>query len=174
MEYIGSSSDCYNNAPLLSNSCNEQWVVKEGYYFWPDSKKHAHFWGDNHYQKCYIIIDYNLNLKQDEIYDLVGNQAHIDEFTEILKIYMEATKLVQSKVYVYQLIEYIRKKVKFPYLAIKVENYPGFRKSEHKLKYSKNKNQSDFLFLNKRIQLCLFKEAKNTITKNEIIHKQKD
>ena len=43
-----------------------------------------------------------------------------------------------------------------------------------KLKYSKNKNQSDFLFLNKRIQLCLFKEAKNTITKNEIIHKQKD
>ena len=172
MKYIGSCDDCFDLAPILSNSQVLQWVLKEGYYFWPKSLDNAHFWGKSHYQGRYIVVDYNLELNEDDIFDLVGDPEHLDDFKEILKAYISITEKTQKDVFVYQVIEHMIFKYPqfFTFLAIKVENLPGFKSSTNKIKFS----NVDSMFLNKRIQICLLKKAENKIIKNEIIYKTEE
>lgn len=172
MRYVGSYTNCFDLAPILSDSGVGQWVLKEGYYFWPKSLDNAHFWGNVHYTKNYIIIDYCLDLNREDIFDLVGDSEHIQDFIEILKAYIDITKKVQKDIFVYEVIEHMAFKYPeiFTFLAIQVEDFPGLKKSENNIKFSNHNT----MFLNKRIQICLLKKAKNKIIKNDIVYKIKE
>jgi len=172
IRYIGSHTHCFNLAPILSDSGVGQWVLKEGYYFWPKSLGNAHFWGTTHYARKYIIIDYDLDLNQEEVFDLVGDPEHIEDFKEILKAYIKITKKAQKDIFVYEVIEHMIFKYPeiFTFLAIQVENLPGLKRNENNIKFSNH----DSMFLNKRIQICLLEKAINKIIKNKIIFKIKE
>ena len=125
----------------------KQWFG-EGYYFWTDSDRFAKNWGN--YSKRFIS-KYCIGFSnQNDVFDLVGNAAHQEEFTEMLNLIIKKSSK-SEEMDISAVFYFFRDKgILSQYKAIK-----GSGNSCHTLGCFINGRQEKLMFVN-RIQLCLF------------------
>lgn len=143
--------------PFLSNDHEKTWLT-QGYYFWTDSDSWAKFWGERAIKKdakgCYAILECAISLDKNELLDLVGNAKHLELFTELIK-HIE-TKSTVSNLTVSTVIKTLRESDFFPFLAVKVADYP-------KEGYKFSASMKEKLATLNRQQMCVFEQAKDRI-----------
>ncbi|MGX2948714.1 hypothetical protein [Frederiksenia canicola] len=148
--------------PIKSKPHN-QWFG-EGYYFWTDSDRFAKSWGS--YEKRFISRFQIGFANQNDVFDLVGNAFHQEEFNEMLKLITEknqnADKMDISSVF-YFLREH---NILSQYKAIK-----GCGNCYSVKGCFINGRKEQLMFVN-RIQLCLFDKNVALTLENVIRHKE--
>lgn len=146
------------NAPY--RCVNNAWLG-EGYYFWDSFIDLAHWWGESHYGGNYIITETGLAIKEDEVFDLVGNTDHIADFAD----YAEA--MIQKKgdeVTVPEVIEHMKRHTRLleSFKAIRADgrlSIARFSPYTNRLKFSLAKGHPQYLDLFPSIQYCLFEKT---------------
>lgn len=170
-----------SSAPFYCNPKRKHWLT-EGYYFWTDSDYFAHKWGEDSYDgnyaimKCLIVIDKALLL------DLVGNvedRLYFEMLTKKFSSYVAKPEVQgrfpadarEKSPTVRAVIAFWRKqrdkladKKIFPYVAIKAQEVP--RSSN--MRFVEGRNER--LLGVTRQQLCLFREAYESIEQKELVH----
>lgn len=88
----GTKHEILSSVPFESNSGNPEWLGK-GYYFWTDVDHYAHIWGriKPRYGN-YVIVKFQLNIKSDELLDLVGDAGALLFFKTLISQYKEHLK----------------------------------------------------------------------------------
>lgn len=152
-----SNEEIKSKVPIKSER-EEQWLG-EGYYFWTDSDRYARTWGT--YSKR-VVSEFNINFStQSEIFDLVGNASHQEEFEgmlrEIVKKNPKLGSMDMSAVFYF----FRDKNVLEQYKAIKACN-------RYKLKGRFLTHRPERLMFPTRIQLCLFEKNVELTLKNII------
>lgn len=162
----GGYSHVRKHIPFLSGNGSNQWLT-QGYYFWTDSPYWAKKWGnDNNKVIGKFIIDL---CTQSELLDLAGNVAHEEEFEALVNMLKkEVSKDEDFEFTVNQAIGFLRKlnahpkySGLFPYKAIKAEDI-RYASSMCFIEPKVGK-QTPRLALRKRIQMCVFEDAKDQI-----------
>lgn len=83
----GTKDEILSKVPFKSNSGNPEWLGK-GYYFWTDIDYHAHAWGQIKPRfGSYVIVKFQLNIKKDDLLDLVGDAGALLLFRELISEY---------------------------------------------------------------------------------------
>lgn len=125
----------------------KQWFG-EGYYFWTDSDRFAKNWGN--YSKRFIS-KYCIGFSnQNDVFDLVGNAAHQEEFTEMLNLIIKKSSK-SEEMDISAVFYFLRNEgILSQYKAIK-----GSGNSYHTLGCFISGRKEKLMFVD-RIQLCLF------------------
>lgn len=89
-----------------------------GYYLWETYINLAHFWGQKNYDS-YIVCKGYLTIDE-SCYDLYNNSNHRLEFEEMCKELVSAGISRWDKMLVAHVIEFLKRKGKFKYKAIRV------------------------------------------------------
>lgn len=131
----------------IKSKPHKQWFG-EGYYFWTDSDRFAKNWGS------YInrfISKYRIEFQdQNDVFDLVGNAAHQEEFTQMLDLIIKKSSK-SEEMDISTVFYFLRDKgILSQYKAIK-----GSGNSFYNLGRFINGKPEKLMFIN-RIQLCLF------------------
>ncbi len=159
-------------APFLSVNNERQWLT-QGYYFWIEDIRFAHFWGKNSVKGDYAIIRSKVKLDDGEYLDLIGSPLHISYFKALISKYLEKVRKELDSRYdptVHEVIAHYRKWAEkqpslFPFKAISCCD-----DSENlKRKFIKPGGR-ERLALNERQQLCLFKGNEDSIHEKELVH----
>ncbi|MBF0752008.1 MULTISPECIES: hypothetical protein [unclassified Pasteurella] len=152
-----SNEEIKSKVPIKSEQ-EGQWLGA-GYYFWTDSYRYARTWGT--YNKR-VVSEFDINFStQKEIFDLVGNASHQEEFENML------TEMVKKNPKLYNMdmsaiFYFFRDKDVFEqYKAIKACN-----RCEFKERFFTNRPER--LMFPTRIQLCLFEKNVELILKDII------
>ena len=147
---------------MATNTKIVQWLGN-GYYFWTDSCKNAHWWGKNRLKSNYCITEYSVDLDGEFLLDMSGNVEHIEYFYELKKFFEK--KCSESDIdnpSISDLIGYFRKFHKeklFKFKAIKI-HHNLYDKS---YKLNMTPNSKEYFQGLPRIQLCVFPEEKECI-----------
>lgn len=83
----GTKDEILSKVPFESNSNNLEWLGK-GYYFWTDVDHYAHIWG--HIKPrfgSYVIVKFQIDIKKDELLDLVGDAGAVLFFKKLMSDY---------------------------------------------------------------------------------------
>ncbi len=155
----GESDEEIKSKVPIKSELEGQWLG-EGYYFWTDSARYAKTWGT--YSKRFVS-EFDINFSaQNEVFDLVGNASHQDEFedmlAEIVKKNPELQDMDMSAVFYFLRDNNIFEQ----YKAIKACN-------RYELKGRFLSNRPERLMFPTRIQLCLFDRNVELILKNVIL-----
>lgn len=80
----GTKDEILGKVPFKSNSGNPEWLGK-GYYFWTDIDHYAHAWGQIKPRLgSYVIVKFQLNIKKDDLLDLVGDAGALQLFRSLV------------------------------------------------------------------------------------------
>lgn len=139
----------------------------------------AKVWGKTHYNNDYYVIKINLDLNQDNCYDLVGNRSHQIHFIKLLEEFAEETGISKlEKWSVNQWIEMIKELKKespeiFPWKmvrAVDLLNHERYSRAQKMIKFIEAKN--NYTIVNPKIVICVFnKEDLNLKSKETTIQK---
>lgn len=163
-------------APFLSNDDHRQWLG-QGYYFWTDSDTFAHRWGVDGYQGNYAITKCKIDIDEHLLLDLVGKVNHQEYFEKLMNAYRNRIKKAKQRngiinpiITIPDVVKSVRvdaakKTVKFPYLAIKIQDKSG--KKTHP--FSERKN-SDVMPAKTRQQMCVFKSGFACIVEKKLVY----
>lgn len=121
----------------------------EGYYFWDANIEWAHGFGRSRYIDNYMIFEAEIVLNN-ETYDLYGNVSHKIEFKELYEALKNHSYFKGQELTVPKLIEYMKRKLDFPYNSIRAADNP---KSQYTLSFGGKLRE--FMYLNERVQICL-------------------
>lgn len=157
-----SDEEIESKVPIKSKQ-NKQWLG-EGYYFWTDSDRFAKTWG--RYSKRFISRFDIIFTHQNDIFDLVGNALHQEEFEEMLAEIVKKDPQLE-KIDISAVFYFLREnEILSQYKAIK-----ACGNSYRLLGYFSSGKKEKLMFVN-RIQLCLFNKDKNVnlILKNIARH----
>jgi len=151
--------------PFLSKDHAKTWLT-QGYYFWTDSPKNAHFWGKKSIKGEYAILKFDICLNADEYLDLVGNAYHIEYFEKLAQMFIEKHK--EKTVTIRNILLYFKKQEEiengaFPFLGIKASDSP-------KESYKFVDEMKEKLFVLRKQQLCVFDKALSKISFSEKIY----
>jgi hypothetical protein len=140
--------------PVFCNN-SDAWLGK-GYYFWDVREDDAKWWGDvslaGQYSICKSTYDYDSH----ELFDLLGNNTHVDEFINHSEIYIKRIEKTGKKttIYVYQVIAFMQKNYPgFKFKAIRACPHPVANKRNN-LEYFFDKKKG-YLFVSQKTQLCV-------------------
>lgn len=157
-----SDAEIKSKVPIKSKPTG-QWFG-EGYYFWTDSSRYAKSWGT--YKKRFISefsIQFN---EQNEIFDLVGNAAHQEEFDDYLKMFIEINQKIKN-LDLSRVFCFLRKEAAFLF-----EQYKAIKgchcSSSYNYPFLPGRNER--ILLPTRIQLCLFEKHEGLELKNIVRH----
>lgn len=136
---------------------NDAWLGR-GYYFWDTDITWAHRWkkSDN---KGYMICEAQL-LIDENTFDLLGNVAHqkrLQECAAILSAHAE------KDVSVYEVVEYLKKHLDFPYNSIRAFDDPN------PVRINYDNKRTEQLTLNKRVQICLIDKTNLILNSFKVI-----
>lgn len=126
-----------------------------GYYFWDTFIELAHWWGKQGYNKNYVICETFYDNNPDDIFDLVGNTAHLME----LKNYVDILKSTYKKKFISVgfVIEHMKKFSSFQYKAIRANAINSASRDEYlksqRLKFTQN--NISYLELIPPFQICI-------------------
>ena len=85
----GTKNEILSKVPFESNSGNPEWLGK-GYYFWTDIDHYAHIWGQIKPRLgSYVIVKFHIDIKKDDLLDLVGDAAALIFFKELISDYRQ-------------------------------------------------------------------------------------
>lgn len=83
----GTQDEILSKVPFKSNSGNPEWLGK-GYYFWTDIDHYAHAWGRIKPRfGSYVIVKFQLDIKKDDLLDLVGDAGALQFFRKLISEY---------------------------------------------------------------------------------------
>lgn len=106
------------NGPILGEY--KPWLGV-GYYFWDGFIDNAHWWGEAHVKKEYMICKAYIEVDDNYLLDLHGNPEHMQFFSKTLQLVER--ELNKTDLTVSQAIAYLRKKSKsFIYKVIRAES----------------------------------------------------
>jgi hypothetical protein len=167
----GGPQKVFEGAPFHSDRNRKQWLT-QGYYFWR-GKSLAKLWGETSYDNNYAILKAELQLTENELFDLSSNTEHIEYFDKQLSRFMNHMRRVLGQRYnptVSACLEYIRSKSKvhkeiFPYIAIM-----AIEEALNSTKHPFVEGRSNVIALNKRVQVCLFEGFEDRIIYGELIY----
>ena len=146
------------NAPY---KCTNRAWLGAGYYFWDTFIELAHWWGETHYHKNYIITKTNCWLAEKEVFDLVGNTDHMRTFTDYGRL-LENKK--DSSVTVPMVIEHMKKHTSFlsQYKAIRAKGEMSISQNSqytYRLNFTNNVYKRQYLDVLPPIQYCVFEKS---------------
>lgn len=112
------------NAPFKSCSKTEgETYLGDGYYFWDNNIEKARWWGKTHYPiEGYNILEYDLNIEDDQFLDLVGSREDLIHFKRLSDKFKEKypqKATISQCICFYRKME-AKKQGTFPYNAIRV------------------------------------------------------
>ncbi len=170
----GGKEHIFNNAPFLSELNERQWLT-QGYYFWTDSIKFAHKWGELSVKGDYAVLKCLVKIERDLLLDLVGSVEDQLYFDKILHLFYQKLKEADPEAKpptVNAVLSFYRKEAEenqdiFPYCAIKAQD----AYSESKVLFTE-RGRGEELPLVTRQQLCLFEFASYCIHNKEVVHPQ--
>lgn len=161
----GGKESVINNAPFLAVHTPFEKDIKkrklqflgQGYYFWDNNFELARIWGKSHCNNDFFIIECEINITENNCFDLVGNRGHqimllstLEKLKEkgYKKDYWEISKC----------IEYLKKLAKynnevFPYEHIRAIDYlkpHGLQQVE----FYFVKGNKHFTILNPKMAIC--------------------
>ena len=150
-----------------ADSKNIQWL-SEGYYFWTDSCRNAHWWGSKRLKEPYCITEYFININSESLLDLSGNTEHMEYLYKLKDFFIDNynkiyTNAEAPKPTISVLVEYFRKFYKdemFGFSAIKIHH--NFYDNGFEPIYM-TANSKEFFNGIPRIQLCVFNESVSCI-----------
>lgn len=127
-ENKGEIKDIELNGAFLSTNIDgnitNQKLLGTGYYFFDNNITMAHAHGKNRYRRKYYIFEAELNLKEDDFLDLVGNRTDMIWIQDVKKRFEPHLKDNQKKLGAF--IEFLKQKNSskefkgiFPYKAIR-------------------------------------------------------
>ncbi len=124
-----------------------------GYYFWEYYIDAAHWWGETHYNKSYMIYESSYDSHSDKYFDLMGNPAHQD-YTK--KAYEILKKRKDEEYTIAEVIEILKRTdPQFDFWAIRA--CPINKKYvDNKLDILFTKERQSYISLPDRIQMCVF------------------
>lgn len=105
------------NGPIKCTS-NDAWLG-HGFYFWDWFIDLAHHWGKTHCGGRYVICRAFCDFLRDEIYDLINNPEHIQEFHDVAEDLIETYKDKDKLITVPFIFEYLKSIDAFSYKAIR-------------------------------------------------------
>ncbi len=166
----GGAKFILSNAPFISEDNSRQWLG-QGFYFWYGSLDLAKEWGHKSVQTAsygYVVLSVVLRLKQEYIFDLVGEPQHMQIFEKYAKAYTQEltkAKVGAADISVSELMSVLRatrKEIGFDFRAVKVAT----QKTRELRRFIPGKNE--VLGSNPRQQICVFPEYKCAIFKVHI------
>ena len=95
----------------------------DGYYFWDTFIELAHQWGICAHKNNYIICQTHIKCHAEEILDLVGNTIQIKDLRDIT---LQLEKTYHKRLTVPFIMQYLRKRLVFPYKAIRIQSQNNF------------------------------------------------
>jgi hypothetical protein len=127
----------------------------QGYYFWDNLIKRAHWWGDTHCHGQYMICQAYADIDDDKYLDLVGNMEQLNDFE---KSYNAINNTYGGKV---KTISWVVAKLirdnNFPYQAMRVRtDYCGG--DEKKIQFV-TWNAAAISF-NPPVQICIYDKSR--------------
>lgn len=135
-----------------------------GYYFWDNLIRRAHWWGEKHCNNSYIICEACANIEEGKYWDLAGNMEHLHEFEACYMAICEKFKLKSCTVSF--VIAKLQKDNLFSYQAMRVLS--EFCGGDNQVRFV-DWNKS-FLNFSPPMQICLY--SKQNITKYHIVYPQ--
>ncbi|MBR5404159.1 MAG: hypothetical protein IK113_08065 [Bacteroidales bacterium] len=158
----GTPKDILTNGPYR---CVRNPWLGNGYYFWDSFLPLAHWWGRQGYHGQYVITKIIFDYNPDDIFDLVGNTDHIQQFEEYEKLLQE-DPCFHGDFTVGQILEHMKRHTSFPFKAIRAEgrrsiNY--FKEPDMKRQLLFRVDKDSYLDLLPPIQICF-------INKQDIIN----
>lgn len=177
------------NSPFHSDTEVPQWLG-QGYYLWTDSDYYAHLWGSYPPRNNkYVIIKFDFILENsEEMLDLVGNVEDqlafknlIDEYrTYLQRAISDTTNKIEkrkaartqlSRLCVSTVINFYRKKLCFPYKAVKAQDIDSI--DTEKVQFVvKGKGTETLLFYPTRQQIVVYSQGKAHLHNKELYHVQ--
>ncbi|ELU8564532.1 hypothetical protein V1U69_13445 [Vibrio alginolyticus] len=171
--------------PFLSEDSEEQWLT-QGYYFWNHSAKFAKTWTPAEYRKGgefhgqaprRAIGQFEINLDESELWDLVGNPLHqeeFDRFAEKLLAKYKRARRNNDQVSVNEVIAEMREFAKqpqcksaFPYNAVKaVDNRVKDISFYH---FTPTKREGLQLPIGNAQQVCIFNKTEENVVLRSFI-----
>lgn len=164
------------HAPFKCNRKNA-WLG-EGYYFWDTFIEIAHWWGENSYNKSYVICEGTCNFDTDKCLDLVGNTEQLLEFDQAVE-FLKSKKLVDKNTTVARILNFLRYKIEgFKYEAIRAYGINSISKNNqnnHKYIFRLSFKPASFQYLDYKpaIQICIFKKKSMGLSNMEIVYPNK-
>lgn len=138
--------------------CAKNPWLGNGFYFWDTFMELAHWWGEKGYAGNYFICKCYCDSCQEDVFDLVGNTIHIQNFRDCSKLLQNAYP--DKKITVPFVLEFMKKKGIFPYKAIRA-NPIGCTNGDEYLRSQRlrfvNSNIA-YLDMIPPIQLCVVKK----------------
>jgi len=163
----GGDRSILENAPFYAKK-NKKGVspfLGEGYYYWDNNIDQAHHWGLTHYANKYAIIESELSLTSETIFDLVGNRSHQLLFIELANEFSDYNN--GKKWEIGRLIDFLRiiSKEKdfeniFPFLGVRAIDFS--RSSEKQFEFFFVNGSKYHTNLKPCFVICLF-ELSNVI-----------
>jgi len=167
----GSKEKVLKEAPYIAEYNYEKDKLQflgTGYYFWDNNIKMAQFWGKNHYNNNYYILECDLNLEKPYFIDLVGNRGDILYFYKLINTFKKNDSY-DKKWTIGHFIEFLKNKNNeidgiFPFKAIRAIDFKPTKKKKFIFNFTRKRN--NYTFLNPKIIICL-------IQKNNVILQSK-
>lgn len=155
------------NAPFICETKNA-WLGR-GYYFWDTHVENAHWWGNVHYNRKYVIVEYDCDFyATNKCFDLQGNMEHLKYFYEVIA-FLKKQGLHTSTTTVAKVIEYLKDKTDFSLLYDAIRVYGHLSKKDNNT-ISFEIGKKYYLELMPAVQLCLFKKTSLNLSEGNIIY----
>jgi hypothetical protein len=138
-------------------------LLGDGYYFFDNHKNMAHNHGHKRYNRKYYIFEAQLEIKQEEFLDLVGDRMSMEWLLNVIRRFKEEGFNVEN-MKLGELIELLKDLSEFPFKAIRVSDSNILLdkvKDDYKLKFFEGKDS----FVNLRLvyTICLLHLDKSIV-----------
>lgn len=168
--------EVFEDSPHLAVTDNtaEKWQwLSDGYYFWLNSDRFAHWWGKQWF-KQYAITKYTIKIDRTQLLDLITNPDHIEYFYALLASYQEVYDQAVRDGEAQEMIEpsvcaaltYFREAFgdDFPYQAIMtVDDWKDFKFTPGEIRMAPNSKDHEVFTGIQRAQICVFEKFKDTV-----------
>lgn len=172
----------HENAKMISKEgpypCRKPGAwLGEGYYFWDTHRELGHLWGKSAYSKSGYVISEAEGRIDSTCWDLHGNGRHLKEFKEFCDFLVELKLIKETEVTVPQVINFLKKKNQFKYLAIRALGIKSLgwnledRTYVYRVKF--NPETEAYLMIIPPIQLCLLKKKALSLHAYHIVYPEK-
>lgn len=171
---LGGGKWVLSNAPFISEDNERQWLG-QGFYFWYGDVGLAIDWGERSIsteEHSYAVFHVTLRFREGDLFDLVGEPAHIKLFESYATAYVESLRksvngmISYHDVSVRELMDFLRKQkgtFDFRFRATKVAT----KRTRGSRRFLKNRREE--LGSNPRQQICVFPEYKCAIFKKRLV-----
>ncbi|MDB5153045.1 MAG: hypothetical protein JWR54_1796 [Mucilaginibacter sp.] len=151
----------------------DQAFLGSGYYFWDDHIELAHYWGEVHCGRKYVICAGELSVEKELFFDLVGNRKDMIYFKDIISRIPELENMPIGKI-----IEFLKdlnsrpnKRGIFPFKVLRaiISSVTAFKQD---IKSFASKRQGN-MTLTPQIMICLVEKNNLHLQSYKIIYPDK-